>query len=65
VLCYAGVFVLIFVVEVMVGYNLFMHKTQLQKLIFLVFCDFFSGPTPNLNLHLKYKHTFVKAFESG
>jgi hypothetical protein len=37
------VFGLAFVVEVVVGYNLFMHKTQPQKLIFLVFCGFFSG----------------------
>ena len=50
-------FVLAFMVEVVVGYNSFMHKTQPQKLIFLVFYGFFSGSTPNLNLHLKYKHT--------
>ena len=36
-------FGLAFVVEVVVGYNSFMHKTQPQKLIFLVFCGFFSG----------------------
>jgi len=36
------VFVLVFVVEVVVGYNLFMHKTQPQKLIFFFFYDFFS-----------------------
>jgi hypothetical protein len=34
-------FGLAFVVEVVVGYNSFMHKTQPQKLIFLVFCGFF------------------------
>jgi len=52
-----GVFVLAFVVEVVVGYNPFMHKTQPQKLIFLFFVVFLVGSTPNLNLHLKYKHT--------
>jgi hypothetical protein len=52
------VFVLAFVVEVVVGYNPFMHKTQPQKLIFLAFCGVFSG---SLNLHLKYKHTLITA----
>jgi hypothetical protein len=52
-----GVFVLAFVVEVVVGYNPFMHKTQPQKLIFLFFVAFLVGSTPNFNLHLKYKHT--------
>jgi len=37
------VFVLVFVVEFEVGYNLFMHKTQLQKLLFIVFFSFFGG----------------------
>jgi hypothetical protein len=31
------VFVLVFVVEVVIGYNLIMYKTQSLKLIFLVF----------------------------
>jgi hypothetical protein len=35
-----GVFVLAFVVEFEVGYNLFMHKTQPQKLLFIVFLVF-------------------------
>jgi hypothetical protein len=38
------VFGLAFVVEVVVGYNPIMHKTQLQKLIFLAFCSFLMGP---------------------
>jgi hypothetical protein len=42
-LVFKSVFVLVFVVEVVVGYNPFMHKTQPQKLIFLGFCGFFSG----------------------
>jgi len=41
-----SVFGLAFVVEVMVGYNLIMHKTQLQKLIFFAFYNFLMGPTP-------------------
>jgi hypothetical protein len=51
------VFVLAFVVEVVVGYNPFMHKTQPQKLIFLAFCGFFSGshtqpqPPPQIQTH--------------
>jgi len=40
------VFGLVFVVEVVVGYNLIMHKTQPQKLIFLAFCSFLMGSTP-------------------
>ena len=36
-------FVLAFVVEVVVGYNPIMHKTQPQKLFFLAFYSFFSG----------------------
>jgi hypothetical protein len=50
-------FGLAFVVEVVVGFNSFMHKTQPQKLNFLFFVVFLVGPTPNLNFHLKYKHT--------
>jgi hypothetical protein len=51
VVCYAaivtikGVFVLAFVVEFEVGYNLFMHKTQPQKLFFIVFFSFFMSST--------------------
>jgi hypothetical protein len=39
------VFVLAFEieVEVEVGYNVIMHKTQSQKLIFLFFSSFFDG----------------------
>jgi hypothetical protein len=40
------VFGLAFVVEVVVGYNPIMHKTQPQKLIFLAFCSFLVGPIP-------------------
>jgi len=46
VVCYAaivtikGLFVLAFVVEFEVGYNLFMHKTQPQKLFFFFFLAF-------------------------
>jgi hypothetical protein len=40
------VFVLAFVVEIVVGYNPIMHKTQPQKLIFLVFYSFLVGSTP-------------------
>jgi hypothetical protein len=54
-------FGLAFVVEVVVEYNSFMHKIQPQKLIFLVFCGFFSGshtqPQIQTHFHLKYKHT--------
>jgi len=50
-----SVFDLAFVVEVVVGYNPFMHKTQSQKLIFLVFCGFFSRfytqPQPQIQTH--------------
>jgi hypothetical protein len=59
------VFVLAFVVEVVLGYNPFMHKTQLQKLIFLVFYDFFSGfhtqpqPPPQIQTHTK---TYTKTY---
>lgn len=49
---FMSVFVLAFVVEVVVGYNPIMHKTQPQKLFFLVFYSFFSGSTPKLNLNL-------------
>jgi hypothetical protein len=42
---HAGVFVLAFVVEFEVGYNPFMHKTQSQKLLFIVFLAFLVGPT--------------------
>jgi hypothetical protein len=35
-----------FVVEVVVGYNSIIHKTQPQKLIFLTFCSFLVDPTP-------------------
>jgi hypothetical protein len=37
------VFILAFVVEVVVRYNLIMHKTQPQKLVFLAFSSFFGG----------------------
>jgi hypothetical protein len=53
------VFGLAFVVEVVVGYNLFMYKTQPQKLIFLVFYGFFSGfhtqpqPPSQIQTHTK------------
>jgi hypothetical protein len=53
------VFGLAFVVEVVVRYNPFMHKTQPQKLIFLAFCGFFSGshtqpqPPPQIQTHTK------------
>jgi hypothetical protein len=53
------VFVLAFVVEVVVEYNLFMHKTQPQKLIFLIFCGFFNRshtqpqPPPQIQTHTK------------
>jgi hypothetical protein len=56
-----SVFVLVFVVEVVVGYNPFMYKTQLQKLIFFIFCSFFSGshtqpqPPPQIQTHLTQK----------
>jgi hypothetical protein len=40
------VFILAFVVEVVVRYNLIMHKTQPQKLIFLVFLVFLLDFTP-------------------
>jgi len=39
-------FGLTFAVEVVVGYNPIMHKTQPQKLIFLAFHNFLVGPTP-------------------
>ena len=39
------VFGLAFVVEVVVGYNPIIHKTQPQKLIFLTFCSFLVGST--------------------
>jgi hypothetical protein len=38
------VFGLAFVVEVVVGYNPIMYKTQPQKLIFLAFHSFLVGP---------------------
>jgi hypothetical protein len=41
-----GVFGLVFVVEVVVGYNSIMHKTQPQKLIFLAFHSFLVDPIP-------------------
>jgi hypothetical protein len=62
-------FVLVFVVEVVVGYNQFMHKTQPQKLIFLVFCSFFSGshtqpqPPPQIQTHLTQKRTSYLPFK--
>jgi hypothetical protein len=43
--------------EKVVGCNLFMHKTEPQKLIFLVFCGFFCGshtqpqPPPQIQTH--------------
>jgi len=40
------VFGLAFVVEVVVGYNPIMHKTQPQKLIFLAFYSFLVDLTP-------------------
>jgi hypothetical protein len=57
--CSRGAFVLAFMVEIMVRYNSFMHKTQPRKLIFLFFMVFLISPTPtpNLNLPFKYKHT--------
>jgi len=39
-----------FVVEVVVGYNSIMHKTQPQKLIFLVFYSFLVDSTPKPHL---------------
>jgi len=41
-----GVFGLAFVAEIVVGYNLIMHKTQSQKLIFLAFHSFLVDSTP-------------------
>jgi hypothetical protein len=41
-----GVFGLAFVVEVVVGYNSIMHKTQPQKLTFLTFHSFLVDPIP-------------------
>jgi len=54
---FKGEFVLVFAVEVVVEYNLSMHKTQPQKLIFLAFYGFFSGshtqpqPPPQIQTH--------------
>jgi len=40
---YCCVFGLVFVVNVVVGYNPIIHKIQLQKLIFFIFCSFLVG----------------------
>jgi len=62
--CSRGAFVLAFMVEIMVRYNSFMHKTQPQKLIFLVFYGFFNKshthtqprPPPQIQTHRVHFH---------
>jgi hypothetical protein len=54
------VFVLVFVVEVEVWYNPIMHKTQPQKLIFLVFFVTFSGGPTHKTQPLPLKQTLIK-----